>query len=71
MTLTPTQDNVLAFLRTFISVNGYPPTMAEICHRFRWRSTNAATSVLAALERKGRITRVARIARGICLVEGP
>lgn len=67
--LTPTQRDVLAFIRGHVETCGWPPSQAEICARFGWRSENSARSVVAALERKGRLERVPGVARGLRIVE--
>lgn len=67
---TKRQLEVLNFLRKFVRDNGFPPTLHELCREFGFSSTNAATNVLRALERKGQIRRSFKGAsRGIILAE--
>lgn len=51
--LTPRQRDVLGF----IDECARPPTMREICERFGWASTMAATVHVRALEKHGYIVR--------------
>lgn len=69
ISLTPRQAEILSFLKSYQMREGYPPTRTEICEHFRFRSPNAATDHLAALERRGAIKLVPGISRGIKLVE--
>ena len=68
--LTPTQANMLTFIRNFSAGNGYPPTRAEISRNFGWRSDNSAQEHLAALVKKGRIRVAKGLSRGITIVGG-
>jgi repressor LexA len=63
--LTEKQATVLEFLRWFIGANGYPPTLRDLCKRFRWSSPNAASDHLQALKAKGAIAIVPGVSRGI------
>lgn len=66
--LTKPQQLVLDFL-TERNANGEaPPTFREICDRFGYRSPKAAADHVAALERKGLVTREKGCARGLRLV---
>lgn len=67
---TKRQAEVLNFIRKCVRDNGFPPTLHELCREFGFSSTNAATNVLRALERKGQIRRSFKGAsRGIVLAE--
>lgn len=69
-TLTQKQQNVLRFLQDYTEEHGFPPTMKEIGDKFNFRSTNAVTQYLVALERKGHIRRTTKGAsRGIQIVD--
>lgn len=68
--LTPTQANVLTFIRNFTAGNGYPPTRAEISRNFGWASVNAAQEHLDALVKKGAIRVAKGLARGIAVLGG-
>jgi repressor LexA len=66
--LTTPQRMVLRFLEERIDNGETPPTYREICKRFGYRSTKAAADHIAALERKGYVTRGNGSARGLRLV---
>ncbi|MBE2262898.1 MAG: hypothetical protein IAE92_09150 [Burkholderiaceae bacterium] len=55
--LTPLQQHVLDYLRVFLRLNDQLPTCAAIAQAFGWASSNAASTHLAFLERKGHLTR--------------
>jgi repressor LexA len=65
VTLTERQGEILDFIRESIREKGLPPTRAEIAIRFGFKSPNAAEDHLRALKRKGFITLVPAISRGI------
>lgn len=67
--LTQRQNEILNFLREFIEMNGFPPTLREICLHFGMASTRASSDHLIALQRKGFITLDEGKARGIRLTE--
>ena len=52
MTLTDRQRAVLDFIREFIAVKGYPPTLREIADHFTI-GRNAVRGHLLSLQRKG------------------
>ena len=54
--LTDKQAAVLAFIRSYLAVHRYPPTLAEINDHFGWSSNNAAQGHLYGLRRKGYVT---------------
>lgn len=64
MGLTPKQQAVLSYIGQYASDNGFPPTREEIRQEFGFRSPNAVTKHLRALERKGAV-RLLGTARGI------
>lgn len=63
--LTPRQAEILAFIKTCIEDNGYPPTRAEIAQKLGFKSPNAAEEHLKALARKGAIEMTPGASRGI------
>ncbi|MCO5787495.1 repressor LexA [Pseudomonas sp. G11-1] len=65
--LTARQQQVLAFLKEYMSANGYPPTRVEIARELGFRSPNAAEEHLKALARKGAIEMIPGASRGIRL----
>ena len=71
--LTGKQQEVLAFIRTFVTKHGVPPTVREIGDRFKV-TPRAAFDHLRALERKGALQRRAsagRTSRALTLTEPP
>lgn len=67
--LTPRQNEIYEFIRSYMEKEQAPPTIPEIAERFRLRSTNGVFEHLNALETKGYIIRHAGKARGIALVD--
>ena len=55
--LTPRQEQVLEFIRESVRVNGYPPTVREICAALDLSSPSTVHAHLANLERLGFIRR--------------
>lgn len=68
--LTARQREILEFIRDTVESEGRPPTRAEVCAAFGFRSPNAAESHLRALAAKGAILLEEGRARGIRLPEG-
>ncbi len=66
--LTDPQSEILRFIEERIDAGSPPPTCREICDRFNFKSPKSATDHLAALVRKGYITRDPRQARSIHLL---
>lgn len=67
--LTPRQTEILAFIKQWLEVHGYPPTRAEIAQELGFRSPNAAEDHLKALARKGAIEMIPGASRGIRIPE--
>jgi len=65
--LTPRQNEVLDFIRSYIDDTGYPPTRADIAHKLGFKSANASEEHLKALARKGAIEIIPGTSRGIKL----
>ncbi|TGG95896.1 transcriptional repressor LexA [Natronospirillum operosum] len=65
--LTARQQQVLDFIRLYMSQNHMPPTRAEIARELGFRSPNAAEEHLKALARKGAIEMIPGASRGIRL----
>lgn len=63
--LTQRQVEVMAFLRSFKTECGFPPTRNEIAQHFKWKSPNAAEDHLRRLQRKGEVTIARGHARGL------
>jgi repressor LexA len=66
--LTDAQSEVLHFLEDLSERGEPPPTYREICKRFRYKSPKAAADHVAALEKKGFVTRKKGLARTLKLV---
>jgi repressor LexA len=66
--LTTSQQLVLDFIKERSTDGETPPTYREICERFGYKSPKAAADHVAALERKGLVTRKKGCARGLRLV---
>lgn len=64
-TLTKRQKQILEFIIKYIDSNGFPPSTSEIQKRFSFKSPNAVQDHLAALEKKGYISRHPHKSRGI------
>jgi site-specific DNA-methyltransferase (adenine-specific) len=63
--LTPRQREVLRFLVEFQGSKGFIPSVREVQKQFRFASVNSAAQHLAALEKKGVISRVSGKARAV------
>ena len=66
--LTVRQAQIFKFIKKFIVRHGYPPTRAEICDQFGFKSKKAATDHLSLIEKKGYITIAPKVSRGIKIV---
>ena len=66
--LTRRQQQILDLIRNTIEQTGMPPTRADICEFFGFRSPTAAEDHLRALDRKGYIELLPGRSRGIRLV---
>lgn len=62
--LTQAQAKTLAFIRSYISKHGYSPTIAEIAKAEKV-NVNAIGERVAALVKKGAVTKADSIARSI------
>ena len=63
--LTQRQKEILEFIISHIEQYGYPPSIPEIQKNFSFKSPNAVSDHLEALERKGYIARRPHKSRGI------
>ena len=69
--LTHKQTNVLEFLVDFSGRQGFPPTLREIGEEIGLCNLNAVRGHLAALQKKGYITKASDKARAIQIVRTP
>ena len=67
--MTSQQIKVFDVIKNHLTINGYPPTRAEIAKTLNFKSVNAAESHIKALVKKGVIEKVPGSSRGIRLVE--
>ena len=67
--LTKKQNEIYRMLRAHIARHGFPPTRADICKHFGFKSPTTAADHLGALERRGYIELAPGTPRGIRLVE--
>lgn len=65
--LTFRQQEVLALIEAFQNQHGYPPTRKEVAQLMGATSPNAAGDMLRSLQRRGAITLVKGVARGITI----
>ncbi len=63
--LTKIQAKVLNFVEQASSEDARPPTMREVADHFGWSSTSTAQQHLAALERKGHLSRTPNSPRSL------
>lgn len=63
------QTKVLRRLAQFTAEHGFPPSLRQLTAILGFRSTNAITTHLAALERRGLINRSSKTARGVVLTD--
>lgn len=63
--LTARQEEILGYIKDYMSETGYPPTRSEIAQKMGYRSPNAAEEHLRALARKGAIEMLPGTSRGI------
>ncbi len=63
--LTTRQQQILEFIQYSIKQNGAPPTRADLCLHFGFKSPTAAEDHLKALQRKGAIELLSGVSRGI------
>ena len=67
--LTHRQQQILSLIEDTIRKTGMPPTRADICEHFDFRSPTAAEDHLRALEKKGVISILPGTSRGIRLLK--
>jgi len=66
---TPRQRKVLEFIREYLEIHGYPPSIREIASHLRVSGTLGVVKHLKALERAGHLRRVPGSSRGISLTD--
>ncbi|MCL4103084.1 SOS-response transcriptional repressor, LexA [Fibrobacter sp. UWH9] len=66
--LTSRQEEILEYIKKYSKENKMPPTVREIGNHFEISSTNGVRSILAALIKKGYISRSPRLSRGIEII---
>jgi len=68
--LTLRQNEILSFVKKFISIHSYPPTIREIADNFKM-SIKGAHDHITALKKKGAIRQSEKCSRTIELIKGP
>ena len=64
------QRQVFDFVKMYAKKHGMPPTRAEICTGFGWKSWNAAQQHIAAIAAKGYIRILpGKVSRGITILK--
>lgn len=69
ISLTPTQQRLLTFLKHEIGTTGVAPSFVEMASHMGLASKSGVHRILAKLEMRGRITRVKNCRRAIELIE--
>lgn len=69
--LTPTQQNIMHFLRSYIKEVGYPPTIREVADAVRLRSASSVHHQLKVLEDLGYLRRDFARPRGLVILDRP
>lgn len=60
---------MLRFIAQHLADRGFPPTIREIGNHFGWSSTTAPRDHVAALRRKGALTRTEHQSRTLALTD--
>ena len=67
--LTVKQEQILNFLKSFITEKGFPPSIREICSAVGLKSTSSGHAYLETLERKGYIIKDSHNSRCIKIID--
>jgi len=67
--VTTRQNAIYSYIKEFILLNKFPPTIREIGEKFGIKSTNGVREALISLEKKGLIKKLSRQARSIELLQ--
>jgi repressor LexA len=67
--MTARQAEILAYIVEYGSERGFPPSLREICEAKGMRSTRAASDHIAALVRKGYLSKDRHRSRAIKVVQ--
>ena len=67
--LTKRQKEVLDFIREYINLHGFGPTLDEINNKFKMGSASAAHQHVEALKRKGFLKRLPHQTRAMSLID--
>lgn len=65
MKKTERKDAILQFVTDFLSNNGYPPSIRDICKGLHISSTSVVKNILDKLKAEGKIKKADQLARGI------
>jgi len=64
------KELILEFIKNFIEINGYSPSIRDICKGVNLTSTSVVKKILDKLEKDGKIQKGEAITRGIKLKKG-
>jgi repressor LexA len=67
--ITTRQQAIYGYIKEFILLHKFPPTIREIGEKFDIKSTNGVRDALLSLEKKGLIKKLSRRARSIELLQ--
>ena len=67
--ISPKQNEILEYIKSYILEKGYPPSVREICTAVNLRSTSSVHSHLGTLEKNGYIRRDSTKSRTIEIVD--
>ena len=67
--LTTRQEEILNLIKSYLKMNGFPPTRADIAKTLGFKSPNAAEQHLRDIKKKGFISILSGASRGIILNE--
>jgi len=66
---TARQKELLVVISKFAEQNGYPPSLREMADILGLASTNAVHDLLVLLEKKGLVTVIKKVSRGLRITE--
>lgn len=67
--MTEREQDLLAFVRQFLYVNRYPPTLKQIASGMRLRSVSRVYQLLVSMRRKGVVQWEAQRSRTLSVVD--
>ena len=67
--LTKRERDILLYIKSAININGYPPTVREICSKLNIKSTSTVHGSMEKLEYKGYIKKDPTKPRAILILD--